>query len=110
MKFGSLPLDEALGGVAVHSIRKDKLVLKKGSNAEVLALRAAGIDEIVVAKLEPGDVAEDIAAKALADAAKGDHVRVDEAFTGRANLFAESRAAPIFSPKRQACSSSTKRR
>ncbi len=92
MKFGSLPLDEALGGVAVHSIRKDKLVLKKGTtigNAEVLALRSAGIDEFVVAKLEPGDISEDIAAKALADAAKGEHVRVDDAFTGRANLFAE---------------------
>ncbi len=92
MKFGSLPLDEALGGIAVHSIRKDKLVLKKGTrigNAEVLALRAAGIEKIVVAKLEPGDISEDEAAQALANAAGGENVRVDEAFTGRANLFAE---------------------
>ena len=92
MKFGSLPLEEARGGVAVHSIRKDKLVLKKGTaigDAEIAALRAAGIAEIVVAKLEPGDIGEDDAAQALANAAKGENVRIDDAFTGRANLFAE---------------------
>lgn len=92
MKFGSLPLEEAHGGVAVHSIRKDKLVLRKGTtigDAEIAALRAAGITEIVVAKLEAGDIGEDRAAALLAGAAKGEHVRIDEAFTGRANLFAE---------------------
>jgi molybdenum cofactor cytidylyltransferase len=93
MKFGSLPIEEARGGIAVHSIRKDKLVLRKGTaigDAEVAALRAAGIADIVVAKLEPGDVGEDEAAQALADAAKGANVRADKAFTGRANLFAET--------------------
>jgi len=92
MKFGSLPLKEARGGVAVHSIRKDKLVLKKGTtigDSEIAALSAAGIAEIVVAKFEPGDIGEDEAARALAEAARGENVRTDEAFTGRANLFAE---------------------
>lgn len=92
MKFGSFPLEEARGGIAVHSIRKDKLVLKKGTaigDAEIAALRAAGVAELVVAKLEPGDVGENDAARALALAAKGEHVRADDAFTGRANLFAE---------------------
>jgi molybdenum cofactor cytidylyltransferase len=93
MKFGSLPIDEALGGVAVHSIRKEKLVLKKGTRigeAEIAALRAAGVKSIVVAKIESGDVGEDEAAGALAKAAAGDDIRVDDAFTGRANLFANS--------------------
>jgi molybdenum cofactor cytidylyltransferase len=92
MKFGSFTIEEARGGVAVHSIRKDKLVLKKGTtigDAEIAALRAANVAEIVVAKLEPGDVSEDEAAQTLAAAAGGENVRVDEAFTGRANLFAE---------------------
>ncbi len=92
MKFGSLPIEEARGSVAVHSIRKDKLVLKKGTiigDAEIEALRAASIAEIVVAKLEPGDVGEDQAASELAAAAQGENVRTDQAFTGRANLFAE---------------------
>jgi molybdenum cofactor cytidylyltransferase len=103
MKFGSFPIEQARGGVAVHSIRTDKLVLKKGTtigDAEVVALRAAGIKEIVVAMLEPGNVSEDEAAQALADAAKGPHVRVDEAFTGRANLFAENAGVLIVDKSR----------
>src|SRR5215472_10014689 len=54
-----------LGATAVHTIRQGGLVLKKGTPicpVEVAALQAAGIDEIVVARLEPGDVAEDVAA------------------------------------------------
>ena len=31
MKFGAVPIAEAEGGVAVHSIRKGSLVLKKGT-------------------------------------------------------------------------------
>ena len=93
MKFGAVPLEQAEGATAVHSIRKAGLVLKKGTSigkAEVEALRAAGIDEIVVARLEPGDVPEDVAAGEIAAAAAGDNVHVDRAFTGRANLFAQS--------------------
>jgi molybdenum cofactor cytidylyltransferase len=92
MKFGSVPVAEAEGGIAVHSIRKAGLVLKKGTvvgPAEVAALRAAGVGEIVVARLEPGDVSEDQAAAEIAGTVAGEGVRVDRAFTGRANLFAE---------------------
>jgi molybdenum cofactor cytidylyltransferase len=92
MKFGSVPVAEAEGGIAVHSIRKGGLVLKKGTvvgPAEVAALRAAGVGEIVVARLEPGDVSEDQAAAEIAGTVAGEGVRVDRAFTGRANLFAE---------------------
>ena len=93
MKFGPMSLAEALGAIAVHSIRKGDLVLKKGTRigeAETAALQAAGIEEIVVARIEPGDVAEDEAAADIAAAVAGDLVRVDRAFTGRANLFAEA--------------------
>jgi molybdenum cofactor cytidylyltransferase len=92
MKFGSIPVAEAEGGIAVHSIRKTGLVLKKGTligPSEVAALRAAGIGEVVVARLEPGDVSEDQAAAEIAAAVAGEGVRVDRAFTGRANLFAD---------------------
>jgi molybdenum cofactor cytidylyltransferase len=93
MKFGAVPVAQAEGGVAVHSIRKGGLVLKKGTligKAEVAALEEAGIAEIVVARIEPGDVSEDEAAAEIAAAVAGEGVRVDRAFTGRANLFAES--------------------
>ena len=92
MKFGSVPVTEAEGGIAVHSIRKAGLVLKKGTligPSEAAALQAAGVGELVVARLEPGDVSEDQAAADIAGAVAGEGVRVDRAFTGRANLFAD---------------------
>ena len=92
MKFGAVPPREAEGAVAVHSIRKDGMVLKKGTpigKAEIAALEAAKVAEIVVARLEPGDVSEDLAAAEIAAAVAGEGVHVDRAFTGRANLFAE---------------------
>jgi len=92
MKFGALPPREAEGAIAVHSIRKGGFTLKKGTRIgkqEVAALEAAKVDEIVVARLEPGDVGEDIAAAEIAAAVAGQGVHVDRAFTGRANLFAE---------------------
>src|SRR5262249_54525934 len=69
------------------------LVLKKGTvvgDAEIAALAAAGIPAITVARLEPGDVSEDVAAAEIAAAVAGEGVHVDRAFTGRANLFAEN--------------------
>jgi molybdenum cofactor cytidylyltransferase len=93
MKFGPVPPAEAKGGIVVHSIRTGGLVLKKGTRvgeAEVAALIAAGIAAITVARIEAGDVPEDTAAAELAAAIAGPGVRVDRAFTGRANLFAET--------------------
>ena len=93
MKFGAVPPREAEGAIAVHSIRKDGMVLKKGTlvgKAEIAALEAAKVSEIVVARLEPGDVSEDVAASEIASAVAGEGVHVDRAFTGRANLFAEA--------------------
>src|SRR5207237_3025705 len=68
------------------------MVLKKGTligKSEIAALEEAKISEIVVARLEPEDVPEDTAAAEIAAAVQGEGVRVDRAFTGRANLFAE---------------------
>jgi molybdenum cofactor cytidylyltransferase len=93
MKFGPVPLNEAEGGIAVHSIRKGGLVLKKGTRigkTEIAALEAAGIPELTVARLEPDDVPEDTAAGEIAAAIAGEGVHVERAFTGRSNLFAES--------------------
>ena len=92
MKFGSVPVGEAIGATAVHSIRQGDFVLKKGTligPAEVAALKTAGVKEITVARLDPGDVSEDQAAADIAAAITGKGVRADRAFTGRCNLFAE---------------------
>jgi len=93
MKFGAVAPKEAIGATAVHTIRQGALVLKKGTligPVEAAALEAAGIKDIVVARLEPGDVSEDVAAAEIATAIAGDGVDVDRAFTGRANLFAQA--------------------
>ena len=91
MKFGPLPPRQAVGGVAAHAIRVDGFVLKKGtvvSEADAAALEKAGIAEVVVARLDPGDVGEDVAAERLAHAMAGPQVIVEAPFTGRSNLFA----------------------
>ena len=93
MKFGAVPVADALGATAVHSIREGNFVLKKGTligPAEVAALNAAGVKAITVARLDPDDISEDQAAADIATAIKGEGVRADRAFTGRCNLFAES--------------------
>jgi molybdenum cofactor cytidylyltransferase len=93
MKFGAVPLNDAEGGIAVHSIRQGGVVLKKGTligKAEIAALSAVGISELTVARLEPGDISEDAAAGDIAVAIAGEGVHVERAFTGRANLFAQS--------------------
>ena len=91
MKFGPASPAEAVGGVTVHTLRQGSLVLKKGTTigpAEVEALKKAGVKDIVVVRLEPGDVSEDVAAASIAQAVTGEGINVERAFTGRANLFA----------------------
>ncbi|MCO5129481.1 MAG: molybdopterin-binding/glycosyltransferase family 2 protein [Xanthobacteraceae bacterium] len=91
MKFGPVSPDEAIGGVTVHTLRQGGLVMKKGTavgRAEADALKAAGVERIVVVRLEAGEVSEDAAAGDIARAIAGDGVMVERAFTGRANLFA----------------------
>jgi len=91
MKFGPVSPADAIGGVTVHTLRQGSLVLKKGTTigpGEVEALTGAGVKEIVVVRLEDGDVSEDAAAASIAQAVAGEGVNVERAFTGRANLFA----------------------
>ena len=91
MKFGPVALKDSIGGIVAHAVRRDGLVLKKGdtvTSEHIAALEGVGVEEIVVAQLEAGDVGEDEAAGALAHAIAGANVRVEAPFTGRSNLFA----------------------
>jgi len=91
MKFGPASPSDAFGGVTVHTLRQGDLVLKKGTTIgadEVAALKRAGVKEVVVVRLEDGDISEDTAAASIAQAVAGEGVTVERAFTGRANLFA----------------------
>ncbi len=101
MKFGKVAIDEAEGGILVHSLRHDGLVLKKGDSItreHIQALRQADISHVVIARLEEGDIGEDEAAAQAASALSGENIRVDEAFTGRANLFATCNGVLVAEP------------
>ena len=93
MKFGPVPVGEAAGAILAHSVRQPTGIIKKGTildASHVARLAEAGVAEVVVARLEPGDVHEDDAAERLAHGVAGEGVRIDPAFTGRSNLYAEA--------------------
>ena len=64
--------------------------------ADIEALIAAGVSDIVAARLDPGDLREDEAADRIAAAVAGANITASPAFTGRANLFAEARGLLVF--------------
>jgi len=92
MKFGPTRIDLAEGAVLAHTVRLDGIDLKKGrilDAQDLETLSEAGITEVLAAAYEPGDVPEDEAAARLALALAAPGIRIADAFTGRANLFAE---------------------
>lgn len=93
MKFGPVGTADAAGAYLAHSIKLDRGALKKGrrlSAEDVDTLLAAGVETVMVATLEAGDVHEDAAARRLADAVCGPGLKASQAFTGRVNLFAQT--------------------
>ncbi len=92
MKFGPVPLESAAGCILAHKTNLPGRVLKKGhvlTAEDCRALVNSGMETLVAARLEAGDVEEDEAAKRLGLAAKGAAVSEDTAFTGRMNLYAD---------------------
>jgi molybdenum cofactor cytidylyltransferase len=91
--FGRFPLAEAGGAILAHTLKAGDRTLKKGRALgpdDLAALAAAGIAEVVAARLEPGDLGEDEAATRIAEAFATPHVRATRAATGRVNLIAET--------------------
>ncbi|TXH98937.1 MAG: molybdopterin biosynthesis protein [Pseudorhodobacter sp.] len=93
MRFGPLPLPEALGAILAHS--QGEAGLKKGrvlTAEDLAALARLGLTEVTAASLDPGDLDENAAATALAaalvpePAAQG--LALTTAHTGRVNLNA----------------------
>ncbi|WP_420404856.1 NTP transferase domain-containing protein [Nisaea sp.] len=103
MYFGELPVAEAEGAILAHSRRLDGRSLKKGrvlDREDLEALKAAGIERVVCARLDDGDISEDRAADRLAEACRGIDVRAGTAFTGRSNLFAERAGVVLYDQAR----------
>ncbi|KMO37300.1 molybdopterin-binding protein [Methylobacterium tarhaniae] len=91
MRFGPVPVAQAAGLIAAHSVRAGEAVVKKGrviGPEDAARLAEAGVAEVIAVALEPGDVGEDAAAERLAAAVAGPGVAVEPPFTGRANLHA----------------------
>ena len=91
MRFGRVGVAGAAGTVLAHSMRVGGRTFRKGrvlSAADVGLLEREGCDAVVGARFDPGDVAEDEAAQAAAQALAGGGVRVGAPFTGRCNVFA----------------------
>lgn len=95
MRFGPVPLEQALGGILAHAVAVPDGTLRKGivlGLPEIAAMRAAGRHSVIVARLDPDDLHEDaaaarIGAAMLADPA-GQGLRASRAATGRVNLYA----------------------
>ena len=93
MKFGPIGAGDAAGAILAHSVRLAGGVIRKGTRLtadHAAALAAAGVSDVVAARLEPGDVHEDEAAAEVAAGIAGAGIRVEHPSTGRANLFAEA--------------------
>ncbi len=95
MKFGPVAVVDAAGAILAHSVQAGDKKLRKGlllESGHVELLTKAGLTEVTVARLEPGDCHEDEAAQTLASALCPEpaarNLRVTEAFTGRVNLLA----------------------
>lgn len=102
MKFGPVPVAVAKGAILAHSVMAGTKKLRKGlmlDDTHVALLAEAGVSEVVVARLEPGDCHEDEAARHLAAALtpdpKGANLRVTDPFTGRVNLIANQAGVAV---------------
>jgi molybdenum cofactor cytidylyltransferase len=92
MTFGAVAVLDAVGAVLAHTLRAGDRVLKKGrllSAADVEALAASGHREVVCARLDAGELAEDAAAARIAAALAGPGTRLERTHTGRTNLHAD---------------------
>ena len=96
MKFGPVPVAEAQGAILAHSVQAGAQKIRKGvwlKAEHVAMLQAAGLSEVIVARLDEGDLHEDVAADRLAAALVPDAevagVTLSKAFTGRVNIKAD---------------------
>lgn len=96
MRFGAVPLTQAQGAILAHSVALPEGRLRKGctlGEPEIARLRAAGLAEVTVARLDPSDLHEDAAAMAVARALVPDPQAAGFSLravgTGRVNIHAE---------------------
>lgn len=91
MRFGPVGLEDAVGSILAHSQQAGTTRLRKGlvlTDDAVAVLADAGIKNVIVARLDDGDVAEDAAATRIAEKLVSGGIEDRDASTGRVNLHA----------------------
>ncbi len=95
MRFGAVKIPDAEGAVLAHSILIAGKKLRKGrilDASDLASMREAGLQDVIVARLDADDIAEDPAAASIARAMVPDpalsYLRLTEASTGRVNFHA----------------------
>ena len=91
MKFGPVAVSEAEGAILAHSTQAGKARLKKGLRLDadsISQLVESGVETVIVARLDEGDVDENEAAGRLADSFAGAGIEPAAPATGRVNLHA----------------------
>lgn len=91
MKFGRYPVSECEGWILAHSVRIDGTMMEKGRTltpVDIKVLSAAGIETIMAAQLEDGDIGENIAAARIAKAITGRGLVAGTPARGRVNVRA----------------------
>ena len=90
MIFGTFAVAEAERLVLAHAVSLSGHLLRKGhrlTRSDVERMIAEGIETVVAARLEPGDMLEDEAATRLAAALPRTYLRRSTAATGRVNVY-----------------------
>ena len=91
MIFAEIATADAVGAYLAHAVRIEGQKFKKGhhlTEVDIETLLGAGVETVIAASLEDGDIHEETAAKQIGHSVLGDGVRADPPFTGRVNLFA----------------------
>ena len=89
MKFGPIPIAEAVGAVAAHTVRAGEAIVRKGATIgedDARKLAAAGLSEIVAVQLEVAPAGREqkrIAQPAGKTSNQSEHVTVDLSASGR---------------------------
>ena len=96
MKFGEVPIEDAVGAILAHKLYDGggRLVFNKGhvlTAADVPILRRQRLERITVMRLGASDLHEDAAAERIGRAVAGANVRWRAPGVGRANLTAAKR-------------------
>lgn len=105
MKFRPVPVEEALGHINAHSLDVWPEVIAKGAiitQDDIALMQKDDINYVTVAQLEDGDLHEDAAALALAQALvpepEAKHLRLTAPKTGRVNVIADAEGVVQFDP------------